>query len=193
MRVIILAVFGLNLAWGAGVAAQAESYPQLVARLGGAGNFQGDVERLLLAKLNGLRGSKGLSRLAADGNFARAARAHALDMAQHNYLGHTSSTGLDFSGRMNALQGGQMRYAAMGENAAMMYPVSSASAVAERLFQSWLNSPPHLANMQKPSFTRVATGVVFLGGKAYADQIFTGAPLPPPASNRCSQSCISWH
>ena len=177
MRAIILAVFGLNLIWGAGVAAKAETYPQLVSRLGGSGNFQSAVENLLLAKVNGFRASKGLSHLAADGNFARAARAHALDMAQHNYLGHSSSTGLDFTARMTALQGGQLRYAAISENAAMMYPVSSASAVAERLFQTWLNSAPHLENMQKPSFTKVATGVVFLGGKAYADQIFTGAQL----------------
>ena len=193
MRKIILSVFCVVLAMGAALPAQAESYPQLVARLGGAGNFQGAVENLLLAKVNVLRGSKGLPRLAADGNFARAARAHALDMAQRNYLGHSSSTGLDFTGRMNALQGGQMRYAAMSENAAMMYPVSSASAVAEKLFQSWLNSAPHLANMQKPSFTKVATGVVFLGNKAYGDQIFTGAQLAPQPLNRCSQSCISWH
>ncbi|HEY4995269.1 MAG TPA: CAP domain-containing protein, partial [Aestuariivirga sp.] len=134
--------------------------------------FQPAVEQLLLAKLNELRASKGLARLAVEGAFTGAARAHAMDMAQRNYLGHNSATGLDFSGRMKALQGGVMRYSTIGENAVMMYPPHNVGQVADTLFHSWLNSPPHLHNMLRSDFTRVATGAVILNGKAYADQIF---------------------
>ena len=41
--------------------AQAETYPQLVARLSSNGVFQPTVEQLLLAKLNELLVSKGLA------------------------------------------------------------------------------------------------------------------------------------
>ena len=173
--------------------AQAETYPQLVARLGSTGMYQPAVEQLLLAKLNELRASKGLARLGVDGAFTGAARAHAMDMAQRNYLGHDSATGLDFSGRMKALQGGKMQYSTMGENAVMMYPPHSAAQVADTLFHSWLNSSPHLYNMLRKDFTRVATGAVILNGKAYADQIFLGAPLPPESLDACKQTCITWH
>ena len=193
MKSIVSAVFGLTLILANAGHAKADTYPQLVARLGSAGAFQPTVEQLLLAKLNAFRASKGLPRLAADGNFARAARAHANDMARRNYLGHDSSNGLDFSGRMNALQGGQMQFSTMGENAVMMYPPKSATYIADTMFKSWLNSSPHLQNMMRRDFTRVATGAVVMGGKAYADQIFIGAPKPRQALSRSGQSLVVWH
>ena len=157
--------------------ALAETYPQQVARLSGAGGFQSAVEQLLYSKLNHYRASKGLPLLRADHRFTQAARAHALDMAQRNYLGHSSSGGLDFSARMRELQAGKMRFSVMGENAAMMYPPSSPMKVADRLFESWLHSPEHLLNMERRDFSAVATGAVYQNGKAYADQIFVGAAL----------------
>lgn len=176
MKMFFSAVFGLILVFGASGSASAQRAPQL-ANHNSAGAFQASVEQLLLTKLNSFRASKGLARLIADSRFAGAARAHALDMAKRNTLGHNDANGLDFGGRMQKIQGGQMHLTTMGENAAMMYPVRSVSAVGNTLFNSWLNSPPHLANMQRADFKRVATGVVYLGDKAYADQIFIGSPL----------------
>lgn len=193
MKLIICSIFAMCLLLGGMGSVQAESYPQLVTRLSSTGVFQPAVEQLLLAKLNELRASKGLARLGPESVFVGAARAHAMDMAQRNYLGHESAAGLDFSGRMKALQGGMMRYSTMGENAVMMYPPTSAAAVADKLFHSWMNSPPHLYNMLRSDFTRVATGAVILNGKAYADQIFVGAPLPPESLDPCKQTCVSWH
>ena len=193
MNMIISSVIGMCLLFGGVGSAQAESYPQLVARLSSAGVFQPAVEQLLLAKLNELRVSKGLAPLGVEGTFKGAARAHAMDMAQRNYLGHSSATGLDFSGRIKALQGGVMRYSTIGENAVMMYPPHNAAQVADTLFHSWLNSPPHLHNMLRKDFTRVATGAVILNGKAYADQIFFGELLPPVSLDACKQTCITWH
>ena len=193
MKLIISSVFTLCLLLCGVGSAQAETYPQLVSRLNSSGVFQPTVEQLLLARLNELRVSKGLAPLGVEGAFTGAARAHAMDMAQRNYLGHSSATGLDFSGRIKALQGGQMRYSTIGENAVMMYPPHSAAQVADTLFHSWLNSPPHLHNMLRTDFTRVATGAVILNGKAYADQIFFGELLPPQSLDACKQTCITWH
>jgi uncharacterized protein YkwD len=193
MKLMKLTVIAMCLLFCGLSNADAETYPQLVARLDSTGMFQPVVEQLLLTKLNELRASKGLARLAVEGAFTGAARAHVMDMAQRNYLGHNSATGLDFSGRMKALQGGVMRYSAVGENAVMMYPPHGAAQVADTLFHSWLNSPPHLHNMLRSDFTSVATGAVILNGKAYADQIFVGAPLPPESLDPCKQTCVSWH
>ena len=192
MKLFFSIFLAAALSIGATSAARAESYAQLVSRLGNAGGFQSSVEQMLLGKLNAFRASKGLHRLSADGTFTNAARAHALDMAQRGYLGHSSASGLDFSGRMLSLHVQQDQLSTMGENAVMMYPANSASKVASVLFNSWLRSPHHVDNMLRRDFTKVSTGAVFLNGKAYADQIFSGPLVVHQKLNSSGQGLRFW-
>ena len=159
--------------------ALAEPYAPFLSRLLAQGNaqnlFQPAVEQQLVVLVNGLRRTHGLIALADDAGLKGAARGHAADMALHNFLGHSATSGHDFDSRMHALRPGVMVLPAMGENAATMHPATGgAQAVAQQLFQAWLSSPPHLHTMLSRDFIRVATGVAIFGGKAYADQIFVG-------------------
>jgi uncharacterized protein YkwD len=133
------------------------------------------VEQRLLALVNGYRHAHGLAALTDDAGLKGAARGHAADMALHNFLGHSATSGQDFDSRMHALRPGVMVLPAMGENAATMHPASSGEeAVAQQLFKAWLSSPPHLHTMLSRDYLKVATGVAVYNGKAYADQIFAG-------------------
>jgi len=159
--------------------ARAETYVSFVNRMAATGAaqhaFQPAIEQHLSSLLNAFRRSKGLSLLGTAPDLQKAARAHALDMAQHHFMGHTASTGHDFDSRMRALRSGAMVLPAMGENAAMMAPANgSAAAVAQKLFQEWIASPPHYHTLVSRDYLRVATGAVIVDGKAYADQIFIG-------------------
>ncbi len=159
-------------------AAQAEQYAALLSRLlaqGQAQNmFQPTVEARLQALLNAYRVAHGKPPLADDAALKSAARGHAADMALHNFMGHTASSGHDFDSRMHALRPGVMVLPAMGENAAMRSAGGAADVLAQQLFQAWLNSPPHLHTLMSRDYLRVATGVAVFGGKAYADEIFVG-------------------
>ncbi len=153
----------------------AETYVAFVQRMTAASESQHlsqpAIEQQLLELENAYRRSKGLNQLAPDAALRAAARAHALDMAQHHFMGHTASTGHDFDSRMHALRNGAMVLPPMGENAAM---VSGTEGAAQKLFREWLASPPHQHTMVSRDYLRLATGVVIWNGKTYADQIFVG-------------------
>ena len=157
----------------------AETYVAFVKRMSMAGQNQGlvqpSLEQELLGLVNGFRRSKGLNSLGFDPGLRAAARAHALDMAQHNFMGHQASTGQDFDSRMHALRDGAMVLPALGENAAMVPGAAFGTVdVAQRLFQAWLKSPPHYHTLVSRDYLTLATGVVLWNGRAYADQIFVG-------------------
>jgi uncharacterized protein YkwD len=156
----------------------AEQYVQLMHRMLAQGDaqhlFQPAIEKRLFDMVNAYRRSHGANILAEDPAMKDAARAHAADMALHNFLGHVASSGHDFDSRMHALRPGVMVLPTMGENAAGMHRPSSAEFVAQQLFSAWLASAPHLHTLLSRDYLKVATGVTIIDDRAYADQIFTG-------------------
>jgi len=158
--------------------ARAEQYAQLMSRMLAQGDaqhlFQPAIEKRLFDMVNAYRRSHGANILADDPAMKGAARAHAADMALHNFLGHVASSGHDFDSRMHALRPGVMVLPTMAENAAGMHRPSSAEFVAQQLFSAWLASAPHLHTLLSRDYLKVATGVTIIDDRAYADQIFTG-------------------
>jgi uncharacterized protein YkwD len=156
-----------------------ETYASFVARVNAglpAGeNFRPDLEKLLLQLANSYRASKGLPALKAAPDLTPAARAHAADMAEHDFVGHRASLGQEFEGRMRALNPGVMMLPMMGENAARERSAGPADAAkAKKLFQQWLDSPSHARALRSRDFAFSALGVVEREGKLFADQIFRG-------------------
>ena len=154
-----------------------ETYRQLVARLITAGHNaeRPDVEQQLYDLANQYRMSKGLRALTVNQSVQVASLVHAMDMMQHNYMGHVASSGHDFDSRMRALRDGAMNLPSMGENAARLSHTDLKDPnAAQRIFQQWLNSPPHRHALLSRDYTSVATGVVAQGDRIYADQIFVG-------------------
>ena len=154
-----------------------ETYLQLAVRMISIGHHleRPDLEQQLFQFANQYRKSKGLRELVLNQSARDASLAHAMDMMQHNYMGHVASSGHDFDSRMRALRGGAMNLPSMGENAARLSHADLADPnAAQKIFQQWLNSPPHRHALASRDYLSVATGVVAQGDKIYADQIFVG-------------------
>jgi uncharacterized protein YkwD len=182
----LLAVF-LTLGFAAVVHSQAalsrETYAAYVARINtnlpDGATYRTDLEAELRQAANAYRGSKGLKPLAAaDEKLVAAARAHAADMMQNDFVGHTSSSGAGFESRMRAINPGVMMLPRMAENAARERSKGPPdSAKAQRLFQQWVKSSAHAKTLRSRDYIAVATGVVEKDGKLFAVQIFSGPAL----------------
>lgn len=154
-----------------------ETYRQLMSRMVSAGLKieRRDLESQLFQMANQYRKSKGLHGLALNQPLHDASLAHATDMMQNNFMGHVASSGHDFDSRMRALRDGAMNLPSMGENAARLSHADMGDPqAAQKIFQQWLDSPPHRHALVSRDYVSVATGVVAQGDKIYADQIFVG-------------------
>ena len=139
--------------------------------------YRPDLEAELVGLLNAYRAQQGKAPVAADAAFQEAARAHAADMMINSFMGHSSSTGMSFQGRMAAFAGDVTKYPSIGENAARETGnAGSLDDKARALFQQWVESSPHRRNMVNRSFAFVSTGVIERGGDIWAVQIFFATP-----------------
>jgi uncharacterized protein YkwD len=137
--------------------------------------FRPDLESYLLGAANAYRRSKGAGALSANRQNLLAARAHAMDMALGEFVGHVSSIGTGFESRIRALRPGLVFLPSMGENAARVSSGEPATATkASKLMTQWIKSPSHRKALSSRSYMSVATGVVQKGNKIYAVQIFSG-------------------
>jgi uncharacterized protein YkwD len=137
--------------------------------------FRPDLEKVVLQAVNQYRLSKGKKALIRSDENSVAARAHAMDMALHDFVGHRSSTGQNFDSRMRALKDGALFLPAMGENAARVSSDEPADqAKAMKLVSQWIKSPSHRRAMVSVSFNYASVGIVQKGTKLYAVQIFSG-------------------
>lgn len=114
---------------------------------------QNSPEQILLESANHDRGEKGLPPLKWDASLARAAREHALRLAQQNTLSHQLPGEPDLSAR--AGQAGA-RFSTIAENVAE-------GPNAQGIHEQWMNSPPHRANLLDPELTSV--GIALVKGK----------------------------
>lgn len=109
----------------------------------------------VLCLVNHERVGRGLAPLIEDPRLESAAQAHADDMGRRNFYAHVSPDGLDADRRMRAAgYDGQ----STGENIHWGVGVSATPA---RIVEDWMNSPGHRANILRPSFTRIGTGVAY--------------------------------
>jgi uncharacterized protein YkwD len=104
-----------------------------------SGEFRSDFEAEFLAKINGLRSSRGLAPLAGDGSLNTRARNWSKHMAERNKLSHSNLSSL------------LPPWSAAGENVGRGGSVDS-------LFNALVNSPNHLSNMLG-DFTHIGIGV----------------------------------
>jgi uncharacterized protein YkwD len=106
--------------------------------------------------LNGYRTANGLPSLAADRQLEQAALQQAGYMAGAGRMEHTTGWGKDFASRVkgNGIAGAAAENIAEGR----MDPA--------RLFDMWMNSPPHRRNMLDARFTRFGLAYERDGKKA---------------------------
>lgn len=104
-----------------------------------SGEYRSDLEAEFLAKINGLRSSRGLAPLTGDGPLNTRARGWSKHMAERDKLSHSNLSSL------------LPPWSAAGENVGRGGSVDS-------LFNALVNSPNHLSNMLG-DFTHIGIGV----------------------------------
>ena len=104
------------------------------------------------ARQCGQRHFSATSPLVWNEHLARSAYAHAIDMAQYNFLGHRSQAGLDLKARLKFYQ---FKGRGGGEN------VARGQKNLNEVLTTWLNSPMHCANIMNPKFTDYAVACTF--------------------------------
>jgi len=105
----------------------------------------------LISQINYYRTHHHLAPLVWNADLQRAASAHSTNMAQHHVLSHTSASGVSWSTRIRWYG---FRGSWIGENLAvgLFKPY--------HMFEMWVASPPHRANLLCSHFRSAGIGVV---------------------------------
>lgn len=117
----------------------------------------------VLALMNAERQKAGLAPFAASTDGLRAGKAHAEDMRDRSFFDHISPEGWTPDQRLQWT--GAAAYTGGGENNA------AGPAQARAFVDTWMNSPPHRANILSPVFTEVGVGIAE-GNLAFACAVF---------------------
>ena len=134
-------------------------------------DYASQVESLVLQYTNAQRAQNGLATLANDTRLASIARAHSVDMLQHNYFNHNDLTGCSPACRLNNAGYAWQSY---GENIHWMYGYTlTPEQAAQKVVNDWMNSPGHRANILNGSFTTAGVGVAVAGTTIYSTTDYT--------------------
>jgi uncharacterized protein YkwD len=111
----------------------------------------------VLAAINELRLSKGLSEVRLNSALSRAALGHSLSMAEHGFFSHSGWNGSPFWQRIKAkYKPLPSSHWSVGEN--MVW--ASTGLSAGQAIEMWLASPPHRKNLLAPGWREVGLGAV---------------------------------
>jgi Cysteine-rich secretory protein family len=127
----------------------------------------GSAEQQFLADINQLRTSKGLQPLTVDAQLTGIARQWAQHMADTNTLAHNPN----FPNEVTEDWG------KLGENVG-----EGPDPDVQGLFQAFVNSPHHYANLVDPSYNRVGIGVVVVNGTIWTAHQFMYLRSAAPAT-----------
>jgi uncharacterized protein YkwD len=137
----------------------------------GGGRFDAEFEQALLGLTLSFRSEQRVDSLADDPELARAARAHAADMAARDFFGHETPEGFSPIDRSGLLVRRMM--GVFGENLAD-HIGAAAKATPRICFQGWQDSPGHRANLLRVDYTHVGHGVARLKDRVYMAAVFGG-------------------
>lgn len=122
-----------------------------------------DIERQVVALVNQARKQNGLNELTLNEELSNVARVKANDMANNKYFSHTSPT---YGSPFDMMKQFGISYRTAGENIAM------GQTTAQQVFDGWMNSEGHRANILNSSFTQI--GVGYSSSGHYWAQMFIG-------------------
>ncbi len=122
-----------------------------------------DIERQVVTLVNQARRERGLGELTLNEEVSGVARTKATDMANNNYFSHTSPT---YGSPFDMLRQFGISYRTAGEN------IAKGQTSAQQVFDSWMNSEGHRANILNSSFTQIGVGYNANGN--YWVQLFIG-------------------
>lgn len=126
-------------------------------------SYDADAERQLFALANQARSQAGLAPLQVDEGLTKAARAHAVLMAERRQLSHQFSGEPSLPQRLSA--DSDLHMDRSGENVAY-------ASTAEQAQDGLMHSPPHRENLLNPAYNAAGFGVVRSGDTLYVTQDF---------------------
>lgn len=144
------------------------AWQQVAAYDGSSSTYDHEAEAQLLEMANAERAHVGLPALKLDDGLARAARAHAAQMASQNKLSHQFSGEAPLAERVGA--NSSLHLNRSGENVAV-------ASNAEEAHAGLMSSPPHRDNLLSPGFNVAGFGVFRSGRWLYVTQDF-GSSTP---------------
>ena len=109
--------------------------------------------RATLCLANAVRVNQGLGKLRSNRRLRLAATAHARDMVARGYFAHESPAGVDLVTRLR-----RARYRG-GEAAENIGAASDSLATPMAMLITWMESPPHRANLLERRFDEAGSGV----------------------------------
>jgi uncharacterized protein YkwD len=109
---------------------------------------------------NAERAKAGCPALKADATLGRAAQRHSADMANHNFTGHTGSSGSTMVNRAEAA--GYTGWRTLAEN------VAAGQRTAAGVVNAWMESPGHRANILNCSLRHIGIGYVKKPGTTHS-------------------------
>jgi uncharacterized protein YkwD len=118
------------------------------------------VESRLINMINHIRASRGLQTLIPNPILNSVARSRSQDMVNRGYFSHYTPEGKNVG---IILQENGVMYACFAENLGFASPPSSGSP--ETLFNQWMGSSRHRANLLNPHFGQLGIGVVDGNGR----------------------------
>ncbi len=134
-------------------------------------DFETAVESAIHDRVNEIRTDRGLDALAYRDDLAAVASSHSQDMADRNYLSHTSPEGETMSDRYERF-GIDCR--GWAENVLFNYAADeSPTAAARQSVDQWMGSDGHRQNILSQSWTAEGIGAaVASDGRLYVTQNF---------------------
>ncbi|CAH0477468.1 unnamed protein product [Peronospora belbahrii] len=117
-----------------------------------------DYHVVMLDAVNKERIAHGLPSLCRNIKLRNAALLHAKDMATNDFVNHTGSNGSSIIMRAEA-QG--YEWNSLAEN------IAAGQASVGSVMRSWMNSPPHLANVLSTAITMFEVGYYFVANSTY--------------------------
>jgi uncharacterized protein YkwD len=130
----------------------------------------GSLETQILSLTNKARTIRGLPAYKNPNNLNSIAEKRSADMSAKNYFSHTSPSG---ETAFTLLKKAGISYRRSGENIGRNnYPTSQTAA---KVFNSWMASSGHRANILSTKFSSIGIGAVTNSkGMKYYTQVFTG-------------------
>lgn len=129
----------------------------------------GPIEKKIFDLTNAARKKEGLAPLKYNMVLAKPAQSHSENQAKQRKMTHE----LDGKNVGDRVKAAGYQYGMVGENVAY----GSGPIPAEQIFEGWMNSPGHRANILRKEYTEIGLGHgVAATGEVYYTQVF-GRPL----------------
>ena len=138
--------------------------------------FLPGLEDRLAERVGKARAEHDRTKLRRDAGLQRAARAHAVDMLQHDYVGHVGPDGRTVTERVGILD---RRFIGLtGENLAENVGIPEDAIAAQvgpmalKLVSGFLDSPEHRKNLLDPDYTHEGIGAAVQGDRLIVVHVF---------------------